>query len=108
MYDFELFHEVIRCRRTDPISYFYPEFMWKQETAVFSEDIEKTIAFVETDCSDEEFFWLSEVMGDIAEQTGSAAFAEALRLRLEKVEDPDWKEDIARGVEEAEKRVKSA
>ena len=105
MNEFELFHEVIRCRRTDVTAYFYPEFVWKQETAIFSEDVSRSVAFIDTDCSDEELFWLSEVFADIAETTQSAAFVESIRARTTRVADPEWREDIRRAVTEAEKRL---
>lgn len=105
MNDFTLFHEVIRCRHTDVTAYFYPEFLWKQETAIFSENIGQSIAFIEAECSDEEFYWLSEVFADIAQQTQSAAFVACLRRRLKLVEDPEWQEDILRGIEAAQGRL---
>jgi len=105
MYDFELFHEVIRCRHTDVTAYFYPEFIWKQETAIFCEDIDKSIAFVEGDCSDEEFYWLSEVFADIAEQSQSAAFVHALRERLAQVTDSEWREELCASVQKAAEKI---
>ena len=52
---------------------------WEEMVTVFSEDMEKTICFLETDCTASEYSWLSEVFEDIAEKTQSREFIAALR-----------------------------
>ena len=42
-------------------------------------DIQKTIDFLDCDCTEEQFVWLSEVFDEIAEKTKSMEFIEALR-----------------------------
>ena len=39
---------------------------WDEEIAILSRNIEDTIAFLENDCTADEFSWLSEVFDDVA------------------------------------------
>ena len=45
----------------------------KEEIEILSRDIEDTLSFLETECTAEEFSWLSEVFDDVAEKTQSRA-----------------------------------
>ena len=58
---------------------------WKRITAILSEDVIETIDFINNDCTDEEFFWLSEVFSDVSEVVQSKQFVETLRSRLARV-----------------------
>lgn len=58
---------------------------WKRITAILSEDVIETIDFIDNDCTDEEFFWLSEVFSDVSEVVQSKQFVETLRSRLARV-----------------------
>lgn len=40
----------------------------KDAVNIYENDLNKTISFFESDCSDEEFYWLSEIFEDIAEK----------------------------------------
>ena len=57
----------------------------KEETQILSQDISGTILIFETECTDEEFYWLSEVFSDISEIFQSNEFVQALRSRLAQV-----------------------
>jgi len=57
----------------------------KEEIDILSRNMNETIMFFDNECTDEDFFWLSEVFEDIAEKTQSREFVEALRIRLAKV-----------------------
>ena len=61
------------------------EKCWEEMTAILSEDILATLHFFESECTDEEFFWLGAVFEDIAEKTQSKELIQVLRSRLEKV-----------------------
>lgn len=61
------------------------EESWEKLTEVLSENVSETISFFNTECTDEEFFWLSEVFTDIAEKTQSKALIQAMRSRLARV-----------------------
>ena len=45
---------------------------------LMTKNIEETIAFLDNDCTEEQFIWLSEVFDEIAQRTGSKSFIDAL------------------------------
>lgn len=51
---------------------------WEEEIKILSRNIDDTIAFLENDCTADEFSWLSEVFDDVAEKTQSRAFVDCL------------------------------
>lgn len=51
---------------------------WNEEIAILSRNINDTIKFLETDCTADEFSWLSEVFEQIAKKTQSRAFVDCL------------------------------
>ena len=51
---------------------------WEEEIEILSRNIDDTIAFLENDCTADEFSWLSEVFDDVAEKTQSRAFVDCL------------------------------
>lgn len=61
------------------------EESWKKITAILSENVIKTIDYIYNECSDEEFFWISEVFSDVSEIVQSKEFVQALRSRLAQV-----------------------
>ena len=44
---------------------------WEQEIAILSEDIPSSIHFLKNDCTEDEYSWISEIIDDLAEKTGS-------------------------------------
>jgi len=54
------------------------EQCWKEEIEILSRNIDNTIAFLETECTADEFSWLSEIFDDVAEKTQSRAFVDCL------------------------------
>ncbi len=69
----------------DPNDDFGVEKCWKEMTDMLSEDISATITFFESDCSNEEFYWLGSVFEDVAEKTKNKEFIMVLRNRLSRV-----------------------
>ena len=67
---------------------------WKQETKILSENIYETIAFFDT-CTDEEFFWLSEVFDDLIEKTQSREVFQAICRRTERINNPAYKVSVS-------------
>lgn len=51
---------------------------WNEEIEILSRNIEETIAFLEKDCTADEFSWLSEVFEEVAKKTQSRAFVDCL------------------------------
>lgn len=58
---------------------------WTQLTNILAEDINSTISFILNECTDGEFFWLSEVFEEVARNTKSADFVSAITKRMEAV-----------------------
>lgn len=54
------------------------EQCWNSEIEILSKTISDTITFLETDCTAEEFSWLSEVFEEVAKKTQSRAFVDCL------------------------------
>ena len=69
----------------DPNDDFGTEKCWEEMTAILSEDIVATLHYFETECTDEEFYWLGAVFEDVAEKTQSKELIQVLRNRLTKV-----------------------
>lgn len=61
------------------------EQCWKKYIDVLIADIEKTIHYFLHECSDEEFYWLSEVFEELIEKSQSNELIAAFRTRLSKV-----------------------
>ena len=101
MEKFEKLHDVIRERRTAPGAYYYPDPWWEKEIDAIVDDLETAIEFVQSECTDEELYWLGEVFDDVMEKTRSAAFLDCLRKRIEIVENPEWKEDLLKDIADA-------
>ena len=55
---------------------------WNSMINILTKNIDETIDFFKTQCSNEEFFWLSEIFEDIAYKTQSKEFIKALNERL--------------------------
>jgi hypothetical protein len=61
------------------------EESWKRLTNILTENVYDTICFFSNECTDEEFFWLSEVFSDVSEKVQSKEFVQTLRTRLAQV-----------------------
>lgn len=75
---------------------------WMQETNILSENIQETIFFIENKCTDEEFYWISEVFEDISYKTQSTEFISCIKNRLNKISDKSLIESIQTDIEFAE------
>ena len=94
MTDFTPFHRVIHERFTNPNARYYADPWWDEEIKQFTLDIDLSVRFIETECSDEELYWLGEVFDDIMDKSRSVAFLNALRERAKQVENPQWRAEI--------------
>lgn len=71
--------EIIAERdKTDDEWDYGVEKCWKELTKVLSEDIVSTINYIDTDCSENEYCWMSEVFDDVARETQSQEFVDCL------------------------------
>ena len=51
----------------------------QDEIQLMIKDINATVSFLENDCTEEQFIWLSEVFDEIAERSKSGEFIAAIR-----------------------------
>ena len=58
---------------------------WKKLTEILSDNVSETVYFFNNNCSNEEFFWLSEVFSDVSVIIQSKEFVMTLRKRLAQV-----------------------
>lgn len=80
MSEYDKFKAVIQKRATTNDEWdIAVHLCWEEMVSVFSEDIEKTIYFLESNCTASEYSWLSEVFEEIAEKTQSREFIAVLR-----------------------------
>lgn len=68
-------------------------------------DIQKTIEFLDRDCTEEQFVWLSEVFDEIAEKTKSGDFIKALRRTAERFPEVTKKYNIEYFIDSASEYV---
>ena len=71
-------------KKTDDEWEYAVEQCWKKEAAILSKDMQQTIAFLDNECTADEFSWLSEIFYEVAEQTQSGEFIACLRRVAEK------------------------
>lgn len=84
------FHDILKRSMTDKNLNYYKRPFWNEEAALFTKDINKTIDFINNDCSDEEFYYMSEVFEEIAEITKNKEFLKAILKRMESISNPEY------------------
>ncbi len=78
--DIQSFKEVIKKRNETHDEYDYGvEMCWKEEIEILSEDVPSTVAYLKNDCTPKEFFWISEIIDDLAVKTRSREIVEAYK-----------------------------
>jgi hypothetical protein len=85
MKEFLTMKEATQFRITEREDTYWIEDYWQKAINIFTANILETIDFILNECSDEEFYWLSEIFEEIAEKTQSKVFIKTLRERLSKV-----------------------
>ena len=92
------FHKVIWDRISSPDAEDYPDPWWDAEIRQFTENIEDSMEFIRSECTDEELLWLSEIFDDIIAKTQSKVFFNCLQERAKQVENPEWKKEILKEI----------
>lgn len=78
--DIQKFKEVIRRRKETHDEYDYGvEMCDKEEIQILSEDIPSTINYLQNQCTADEFFWISEIIDDLAAETQSREIVECYK-----------------------------
>lgn len=76
---------IIKLSSLHPEDDYGSEKCWDEQTEILSACVSDTIHFFASECTDEEFFWLSTVFSDVSEKTQSKELVQAMRSRLAKV-----------------------
>ena len=78
--DVQRFKEVIKKRNETHEEYDYGvEACDKEEIEILSEEVSSTVAYLKNDCTPKEFFWISEIIDDLAVKTRSREIVEAYK-----------------------------
>ena len=79
------FRKVIQERIDCPDEWdFGVERCWKKEIEILSEDIPSTIEFLKTECTSDEYSWISEVIEELAAKTQSKELVSCYRSLMKK------------------------
>lgn len=82
----EIVEERIRiCEETDDNWDYGIEQCWNKFVDIITTDVDKSIHYFLFECTDEDFYWLSETFEEIAEKTQSKELISAWRSRLERI-----------------------
>lgn len=81
-------------KRLDTHDAFRTEECWNAEIQTLTADIKNTLHFFESECSDDELFWLSEVFEKVSKILQSKDFANILRKRLSKITRESYAQSI--------------
>ena len=74
--------QAIQFRFTEnSYNYFIDDYL-NAAIEVFTKNIDETIKYFQTECTDEEFYWASELFEEIAAETKSMELVEVWRARL--------------------------
>lgn len=79
-------HKIIEKRaRLDSHDSYGTEECWNAEIQMLTDDLNNTLNFFEYECSDIDFFWLSEVFERVSKIFQNKVFVDVLRKRLSNV-----------------------
>lgn len=99
----EEFRKVIEERIQCPDEWAYGvERCWKREIEILSEDIPSTIEFLLTECTADEYSWISEVIDDLAAKTQNRELIICYKSLMEKFPEECKRYNIAGSIEYAE------
>ena len=102
MEDFERIHAAIKERITNPNAFYYEIPWWEKEIEALAADIDVSVRFFHEACTDEEIWWLGEVVEDLIEKTQSRELLQSMRTRAEKVQDIHMREEALKDIDDAE------
>lgn len=101
--DITKFRETIKnISGLDPNAYSEIEKCWQSEVAILSEDIPGTIDFLNNECTEDEYAWISEIIDDLIATTQNADLLECYKKLMTKYPDACSTYNIAYTVECAE------
>ena len=105
--DITSFREVIKQREETADEWDYGiEQCWKKEIEILSEDIPSTIEFLKTECTADEYSWISEVIDDIVDKNPSRELVECYSELMAKFPEEYQKYNIKGVIEICENILK--
>ena len=95
--DIEKFREVLKerrrvCEETHDEWEYGVNQCFQEEIKILSKDIDSTIEFLKTECTEDEYGWISEEMDYVAKETQSRKFVDCLK-ELKNKYPKTWEED---------------
>ena len=81
-----------------PEDYINIEKCWEEETKILTSDMAQTIDFIINECTDDEFAWMSEIFEDIAHESPSVDFVNALKERANIMTAGEDKDSVLREI----------
>jgi hypothetical protein len=102
--------EVLKLRdeveeRSQGNDYHGMQQCWKKEIALLTADMDETIRFMDTECTADEYGWISEVFEDVAEITQSRRFLEAIHRLADKYPEETEKDKLLTYIVGAEELI---
>ena len=79
---FETMKQAIQFRITENSYNYFIDDYWNAAIEIFTKNIDETIKYFQTECTDEEFYWASELFEDLAAATKSMELVDVWRARL--------------------------
>ena len=99
----EVLKERIRISKETQDNWDYGiEQCWLKLVEILSEDIDGTIEYLRSDCTADEFIWISEIFEEIAEKTKSREFISTLYHLAEKYSEEIKKYNVLNVIQYAE------
>lgn len=88
-----------------PEDYINIEKCWEEETRILTSNMEQAINFIINECTDDEFYWMSEIFEDIAHDSPSIDFVDALKKRVNLMNDGEDKNSVLREIKSVQNIV---
>lgn len=83
---FNSLKELLDFRVKESEENYWIEDYRKTAITALSQNISETIAFIDKECNDEEFYWITELMEELVEKTQSKKLISVCRERLSRVD----------------------
>ena len=74
---------------------------WEKEIEIFTKNVDETMRFIRTACTDEELHWLGEIFDDLIEKTQSVALLNCLCERIARIQDKQIRDEALEDVQNA-------
>ena len=98
---FTRIHATIHERITNPNANYYEIPWWEKEIEALTIDVAASIRFFRQECTDEEIWWLGEIVEDLAAKTQSLELLQSMRDRAELVQDKQKREEAMKDIDDA-------